>query len=236
MITYILGLIVSLLAGAMFIFNPPKNKSWIYLLLSAGGAYLIAIIFTHILPELFEVLPQHAGYVLLIGFLLQVFLENYSKGIEHGHAHGTNSNRALLIAYAALCMHALVEGMPLASVLQGSAIEFDQQLAIGIMLHKVPVAITLATMLLKSGISKIKAFYFLIGFIACTLVGSGLQMLIGNQFADQAELNMFYSLGLTVGILLHVSTTILFESSDNHKLTPKRVAVITIGLTLALLS
>jgi hypothetical protein len=73
-------------------------------------------------------------------------------------------------------------------------------------------------------------------FIACTVLGSGLQMVIGHQFAEQAEVNMFYSLGLTIGILFHVSTTILFESSDNHKLTPKRIAVITIGLALGLMS
>lgn len=236
MITYILGLIVSLAAGSLFIFNPPKNSKWIYLLLSAGGAYLIAIIFTHILPELFEVLPEKAGLVLLIGFLLQILLENYSKGIEHGHAHGSHNNKGLIISFVALCIHALVEGMPLASLVSGNGIGFNQQLAAGIMLHKVPVAITLATMLLKSGLSKNKAFIFLFIFIACTVLGSGLQMAIGHQYAEQAEINMFYSLGLTIGILLHVSTTILFESSDNHKLTPKRIAVITIGLALGLMS
>jgi zinc and cadmium transporter len=146
MITYILGLIVSLAAGSLFIFNPPKNNKWIYLLLSAGGAYLIAIIFTHILPELFEVLPEKAGLVLLIGFLLQILLENYSKGIEHGHAHGSHNNQGLIISFVALCIHALVEGMPLASLISGNGIGFNQQLATGIMLHKVPVAITLATM------------------------------------------------------------------------------------------
>lgn len=236
MITYILGLLISLGAGAIFIYNPPKNNKWIYLLLSAGGAYLIAIIFTHILPELFEVLPKQAGIVLLIGFLLQILLENYSKGIEHGHSHGSQNNRALLISFTALCIHALVEGMPLASLISSQSIGFDQKLGAGIMLHKIPVAITLATVLIKSGLNKNKAFLLLLGFILCTVVGSGLQMTIGHQFAEQAELNMFYSLGLTVGILLHVSTTILFESSDGHKLTSTKVAVISIGLALGLLS
>ena len=173
---------------------------------------------------------------MLIGFLLQILLENYSKGIEHGHAHGSHNNQGLIISFVALCIHDLVEGMPLASLISGNGIGFNQQLATGIMLHKVPVAITLATMLLKSGLSKNKAFIFLFVFIACTVLGSGLQMVIGHQFAEQAEVNMFYSLGLTIGILFHVSTTILFESSDNHKLTPKRIAVITIGLALGLMS
>lgn len=234
MITYILGLLISLSAGAWFIYNPPKDRQWIYLFLSASGAYLIAIIFTHILPELFEVLPNKAGIVLLIGFMLQILLENFSKGIEHGHGHATKNYKSLYISYTALCIHAFVEGMPLASLISETHLGFDQQLAFGIMLHKIPVAFTLATLLVSSGISRTKAFFFVFGFIACTVAGSGLQIIIGNQYADIAEEGMFISLGLTIGILLHVSTTILFESSDGHKLNPSKFIVIVLGLLLGI--
>jgi len=47
---------------------------------------------------------------------------------------------------------------------------------------------------------------------------------------------MFMSLGLTIGILLHVSTTILFESSDQHRLSPTRITVIAIGITAGLMA
>lgn len=228
MITYFLGLAVSLMAGLWFIYKTPVNKSWIYLLLSAGGAYLITILFTHILPELFENLGHQAGYVLLIGFIAQIMLENYSRGIEHGHAHPTASRTALMISYAALCVHALIEGMPLASALFSTSIKFDHELTVGIMLHKIPVAITLATLLIKSGMGKHQAALWLTGFILFTIVGSVLQYFIGST----SEKLMFMSLGLTVGILLHVSTTILFESSDQHRLSPGRIAVMVIGIIL----
>ncbi len=232
MTTYILGLLISFLAGVWFIYRPPSNRSWIFLFLAAGGAYLMTILFTHILPELFEVLDHRAGYVLLIGFLIQIFLENFSKGIEHGHAHGSASKAALYISFAALCLHALIEGMPLASALFSSMIQYDQELTIGIMLHKIPVAITLVTLLNKSKVNKRVSTGLLFAFIACTVIGSVLQ----HYFGSDSEVFMFTSLGLTVGILLHVSTTILFESSDHHKLTPKRVAVIAVGVALGLIS
>ncbi|MEX2596058.1 MAG: ZIP family metal transporter [Salibacteraceae bacterium] len=228
MIVYILGLILSFLAGAWFIYKAPTKRSWIYLFLSAGGAYLITILFTHILPELFEELGHKAGYVLLIGFLVQIFLENYSKGIEHGHAHSSTSKTALIISYTALCLHALIEGMPLASSLFSNIIRYDNELTVGIMLHKIPVAITLSSLLVKSGVRKNAALLWLIGFILCTVIGSFIQHYFGS---DSSEL-MFLSLGLTVGILLHVSTTILFESSDHHRLSTKRVLVIAIGVIL----
>lgn len=75
MTTYILGLVISFAAGAWFIYKAPEKKQWIYLFLSAGGAYLITVLFTHILPELFENLGHTAGYVLLIGFIVQILLE-----------------------------------------------------------------------------------------------------------------------------------------------------------------
>lgn len=236
MIIYILGLLASFLAGAWFIINPPRDRSWIYLFLSAGGAYLMAIIFTHILPELFEHIPGKAGYVLLIGFLVQIMLENYSKGIEHGHAHVGGTKSALLVSYAALCLHELIEGMPLALNLTGNDAGFNQQLTTGIMLHKIPVAITLSTLLMRSGFGPVASLMWLGGFILCTIAGSGLQLLIDHYSGINTDELIFISLGLTVGILLHVSTTILFESSDHHHLSPSRIVVIAMGIALGVMS
>lgn len=226
---------MSLCAGLWFVIKAPNNRKWIYLFLSAGGAFLMTIIFTHILPELFERIPNTAGYFLLGGFLVQIFLENYSRGIEHGHAHNTGSRRLLLISYFALCIHALLEGMPLASVFFSSTTEFHQHLTAGIMLHKVPVAITLAMLLNKSGMRTQNAAVWLTGFIMCTILGSGIQYLIGENAGDAATDLMFMSLGLTVGILLHVSTTILFESSDQHRLSTSRIIVIAVGISAGIL-
>jgi zinc and cadmium transporter len=233
---YFIGLLVSLGCGLWFIVKPPENKKWIFLFLASGGAFLMTIIFTHILPELFEVIPEQAGYALLAGFLIQILLENYSKGIEHGHAHPSQSSQALYISFFALCLHALIEGMPMASILFKSTSAFHHQLTMGIMLHKIPVAITLAMLLTKSGVAKNKSIIMLSVFILCTVAGSLLQYGIGESTGQAASSLMFISLGLTVGILLHVSTTILFESSDHHRLSPTRVFVIAIGIALALIS
>lgn len=236
MIIYILGLVISFLAGAWFVLKAPVNRSWISLFLSAGGAYLMAIIFTHILPEVFEQIPDKAGYVLLTGFLVQILLENYSRGIEHGHAHLGSGKRALVISYVALCIHEFIEGMPLASGLTGNPASFNQKLTIGIMLHKIPVAITLSTLLVKAGFRVSSSLLWLGGFILCTVAGSLLQIGIGHSMGAHASEFMFMSLGLTVGILLHISTTILFESGDHHHLSPSRVAVIALGIALGIFS
>ncbi|MDA7744869.1 ZIP family metal transporter [bacterium] len=236
MFFYLIGLAISLAAGLWFVLKPPHNKKWIYLFLSAGGAFLMTIIFTHILPELFERIPNEAGYFLLAGFLIQILLENYSRGIEHGHSHTANSSKVLYVSYLALCIHAIIEGMPMASFLFDSTSVFHEQLTVGIMLHKIPVAITLAMLLSKSGIQKKQSTIWITGFILCTVIGSSIQYFIGETTGEGAADIMFMSLGLTIGILLHVSTTILFESSDHHRLSPSRIAVIAIGIVAGLLA
>jgi zinc transporter ZupT len=44
-----------------------------------------------------------------------------------------------------------------------------------------------------------------------------------------------YLLALVIGMMLHVSTIILFESSKNHRVNLKRFAVIVLGMFLAYL-
>lgn len=198
----------------------------------------MTIIFTHILPELFTAIPAKAGYALLVGFLVQITLENYSRGIEHGHAHEAASHKALMFSMIALCIHALLEGMPLSEAMIPHAHHGHEHntLTIGIMLHKIPVAITLALLLNKSNVKTGVAIALMIAFILCTPLGSVLQWGIGQQAGTMAEEWLFLSLGLTVGILLHVSTTILFESSDHHRLTLKRIVVIMLGIGAALIT
>ncbi|GAB5538238.1 MAG: ZIP family metal transporter [Salibacteraceae bacterium] len=226
MLLYSFSLLISLIAGVWFIVKPPQNQRWVYLFLSAGGAFLITVIFTHILPELFESIPEKAGYALLFGFVIQIILEHFSKGIEHGHSHSNASPRALALAYIALCIHAFIEGMPLADVFVSNTSAVTREMLIGITLHKIPVAITLAIMLKKSNTSVAMSLLLLLGFILSTPLGSITQDFLGGFTEDLLML----SLALTVGILLHVSTTILFESSDHHRLSPPRVVVILLGI------
>ncbi|GAB4378244.1 MAG: ZIP family metal transporter [Salibacteraceae bacterium] len=233
MTAYFAGLFAALVSGYWFILKPPASRRWISLFLAAGGAYLIAILFTHIIPELVTELPDSAGKLMLTGFLIQILLENYSKGIEHGHAHGSKSKTAFYLAFGALCVHAFIEGMPLSGWLTGRESGAYYRLLAGIMAHKIPVAITLATLMTTLGMKKTTGMVLLTLFIAATVAGTIFQLQL-HTIAG-AEKMLHIAIALTVGILLHVSTTILFESSDEHKLSPSRIAVIAVGVALGVL-
>ena len=83
------------------------------------------------------------------------------------------------------------------------------------------------SMLLNSGMNKLKAFGLLIVF--------GVMAPLGTLFARIDVIGDFHKeiLAIVVGIFLHVSTTILFESNEGHKFNAYKMLAITAGLAIA---
>ena len=224
-----LGLLVaSVIAGAIVveIFKPKKSRN-IQILLTFSGAYLLAVSLLHLLPELFHHnTTPNIGLFILGGFLIQILLEYFSQGIEHGHFH--KSNIIPFSVLISLCLHALLEGVPLGGDLQEHT---HNALLYGIVLHKLPVAIVLMTFFLQSGMRKQRAYIFLLIFALMAPLG----VYAGNIFG---ALSNFHNeiMAIVIGIFLHISTTILFESTDGHRFSFTKIITIIIGTLLAILS
>ena len=221
-------LFASVIAGAIVveIFKPKKGRN-IQLLLTFSGAYLLAISLLHLLPELFANNPtEKIGIFILGGFLIQILLEYFSQGIEHGHFH--KSNVIPFSVLISLCLHALLEGVPLGGDLQEHT---HNALLYGIVLHKMPVAIVLMTCFLQSNMKKSRAYILLFLFAIMAPLG----VYSGNIFG---ALSLYHNeiLAIVIGIFLHISTTILFESTDGHRFSFTKIITIIVGTLLAILS
>ena len=221
-------LFASVIAGAIVveIFKPKKGRN-IQLLLTFSGAYLLAISLLHLLPELFANNPtEKIGIFILGGFLIQILLEYFSQGIEHGHFH--KSNVIPFSVLISLCLHALLEGIPLGGDLQEHT---HNALLYGIVLHKMPVAIVLMTFFLQSNMKKSRAYMLLFLFAIMAPLG----VYSGNIFG---ALSFYHNeiLAIVIGIFLHISTTILFESTDGHRFSFTKIITIIVGTLLAILS
>ena len=106
-------LIISVVIGIVLVQLVTDLKaSAIKLLLAFSGAYLFAISVFHLLPEIYVNDGKRIGLFLLIGFILQIILEFFSKGIEHGHGHLRNKTVPISMLVS-LAIHAYLEGMPL---------------------------------------------------------------------------------------------------------------------------
>ena len=195
------------------------------LTLAFSGAFLLSITVFELLPSVyFENMIDNKsdqriiGLMIMIGILFQVILEFFSKGAEHGHID-TKKNKLPWVLLISLSIHAFVEGF---------SIRLDRNILYGIFIHKIPIAFIITTSLLSTKIKKYKILLFIFFFSIMTPLGT----FISNN-SDQL---LKYSLiidSLVAGVLLHVSTTILFETSQGHKFNLVKILLITGAIILA---
>jgi zinc transporter ZupT len=234
-----ISLILSVVLGGVFVtVLKAKNKpQFIKLLLAFSGGFLLAIAFTHFIPELYHHAPDSIGLFILLGFLIQLLLEFFSGGIEHGHVHIHKGQSMPWGLFISLSVHSVLEGIPLGYQLNGMAISetvghhHDSSLLMGILFHQLPVAIALMTLLLNTNLTRTKAWFILMMFGIMTplgvLIGQLDFIIISDSFAN-------YILAVVVGMFLHISTTIIFETSENHKFNLLKLGSIFIGVALAI--
>ncbi len=197
-----------------------KDKKWIQLFLSFSGAYLLSITVLHLLPEVYQDSQKNIGLFILLGIVIQTVLEYFSKGAEHGHVHGHDADVSWML-FISLSIHALLEGMPL-------GFDNHSQLLWAIVIHKVPVAVILFIFLKNTNLSK-TAVYIFISFFA-------LMSPLGSLLAGKIPFLELYHKEVTaviIGVFLHISTAILFESSDNHHFNLKKFMAILLGFLVA---
>lgn len=134
-----------------------------------------------------------------------------------------------------LSLHSFLEGMPLEGNF-GDDHAHEQVLLTGIVLHHIPVALALMSMLLGAGLSKAKAICWLAVFASMAPLGA-LTSLMLTAMEVNLDIHFFdYIMAVVIGIFLHISTTILFESNKNHRFNLiKIITVLAGGITAALL-
>ncbi len=251
MLFRLLVLFLTPLVSGLLIFLIPKSKdSNFKLLLAFAGAYLFAITVIHILPDLYQTNTDadFIGVAVLGGFFLQQFLEYFTSGIEHGHMHlhgkkkehgeshrdhdPTSRAFSALVLLFALCIHAFLEGAMLTKPNAIGSIYDVNAILLGIVLHRAPAAFALMTVLAHQLHSKIKALPHLIGFSLAAPFGLLLSTyLVGEDILSAKGLIYLYA--IVSGNFLHISTTIVFEGSPDHRFNAKRMAVAAVGSLVA---
>lgn len=236
--------ISALLAGLAVFLLPNMDVKRFKVLLSFSGAYLFSITVIHILPELFHETEdiRLAGIYVLIGFFLQMILEYFTSGVEHGHIH-VHAEDKQIVPYSllvSLCLHAFLEGTLLVHpehshhhhVGEGDV----QPLLFGLVLHKIPEAFALMSILLfRLERNKIIAIVLLIIFSMASPLGMFLSTMLYNDHGIAHDLFPVL-FALVAGNFLYISTTIFFETSPNHKFKANRLIVSILGAAAAIIA
>lgn len=217
---YLLPLLSVLIGYGIALVLKPNNKTNLKLLLAFSGSFLLSLTVMHLLPEVYESKNGNIGLFIMLGILFQIILEFFSKGAEHGHVHGhAHMNHIPWLLFISLCIHAFLEGFPVSR---------HHDLAIGIAIHHLPIAIILTTFFINAGLNKKAIFIFMITFAIMTPLGtfSSGSLPVLNEYYDEIT-------AVVIGILFHISSTIIFESSEGHKFNITKISMIVIGIALA---
>jgi len=225
--SYLLQIGAVLVGLALIFIFDLNNQKRIKLVLAFSGAYLFAIVVLHFMPEMYAHHGSTIGLVVLAGFLLQILLDFYSTGLEHGHFHKEHFNLGELPvgAIVGLFVHEFFEGLPIE--LQADE-QSQRSLLLAIVLHKIPITVVLYALLYSLNLKKAKMWFIIILFALVAPFGTFVGSLVPALHDYGAYLTAF-----AVGIFLHVSTTILFESSHNHKYNLAKIVIVIVGMALA---
>jgi zinc and cadmium transporter len=230
MFGYLLLLFLCAFLGGMavFLFKGGNHKQ-LKLILSFSGAYLFGITVLHLIPDAYHGNDNMVGVFILVGFIFQIVLEQFSEGIEHGHMHVNNNDKVVfpLGIMSSLCLHGFLEGMPLAGGHQS-------QLVFGIALHHIPAAFALGTVLLANHQSKNKTIFFIALFAIMAPAGYFFSDAISSGGIGNLQQYFNRIMGVVIGIFLHISTTILFEAGPDHKFNRRKLVAVLLGVGIAL--
>ncbi len=230
---------IAILGGGVLLLGRKITPSQMKLLLAFSAAYLLALTFLHLLPEVMEGHADGIGFYILLGFLLQIVLDYFSQGIEHGHAHihEHTGARFYWMVTISLWIHAFIEGMPFGAsedMHVGHAHHHDHDhehsLLVGIAFHKFTESFVFASLLLHLLKSKAKAWGALVMFAMVAPIGALIFHYTNGLAFLQMEHALSVVMALLIGIILHVATTILFESEEGHRFNRMKFLVIILGM------
>jgi zinc transporter ZupT len=214
--------IYAILIGVVIAFLTKKQKSiGTKLLLSFSGAFLLALTLFDLLPEVYEHLEaKRTGLFIMCGILLQIILEFLSKGAEHGHVHIHKQDTQFpWLLFISLCIHSFLEGFP---------IHEHNDMVYGVLIHKIPIAALIGAFLLESSYTRLQIIAFLTIFAAMTPLGT----FISNTMPFISDYTDIIN-AVVIGIFLHISTTILFETGEGHKFNLSKLVAICLGILIA---
>lgn len=219
--SYLLPLLAVIIGVAIAILTKKQKSIYTKLLLSFSGAFLLALTLFDLLPEVYHHIDaKQTGLYIMCGILLQIVLEFFSKGAEHGHVHiHKDDTQFPWLLFISLCIHSFLEGFP---------IHQHNDMVYGVLIHKIPIATLITAFLLQSSFSKLQIVCFLGFFAGMTPLGT----YISNNIAFVADYVDVVN-AIVIGIFLHISTTILFETGEGHKFNLSKLVAICLGVFIA---
>ena len=228
----LLLILAPLTGGLLSFFTTRAFKDPLKFLLAFSGSFLFAICLSGLLPELYNQGGGKMGIWVLLGFLFQLMMEYFSKGLEHGHLHGKgHHHEQWLPVYLAMGFHAFMEGIPLGGIHFNSE-DTRAGMILGIGIHELPASFALGILCQSQVKNKGLRIFYMLLYACFAMGGYSFGAFLGTwENQDWVPRGM----AMVTGIFLHISTTILFENSENHRYNRIKLIFIVLGSLLGII-
>jgi len=179
----LIAVIAEVLGGAVLLMRRQWPRRFQEFLLALGAGFLLALVFTELIPRSVETLGATAGLMVILGFATIHFFEHTVVGHLHFgeevHQEVMVSREASVSAFSGLFVHAFFDGL---SISAGMQFEFFVGLLIfcAILLHKVPEGLTIASIMLTAGYSRRTVLLSSLGIGAATMIGVLMILIFAN--------------------------------------------------------
>ena len=178
-------------------------------LISLSAGIVLGVVFFDLLPEAMK-LSRHFFSAVLAGFMLLLALEKFLLI----HPHETEElagRRTGFAAYAGICLHALLDGVALASSVMMPAV--GTVVIWAIMAHKIPDTFSLSSILLFFGFGRRHVLLLLLIFSLVTPLGGAVAFLL-LRHASPTILGI--AIGVAAGTFLFIATSDLLPHAHAH--------------------
>ena len=205
----ILAALGDLVGGAIVLRNPPPGKRALGILTGFGAGFMLAVALVSMLPVAMDMTGGMTA--ILIGYLIvhltQHTLTPHFHFGEETHADAMVSRGIGVWALVGLIPHSFFDGVAISSgFIRGGTL--GTLTFIGIVLHKVPTGVSLASIMLASGNTRKRSI------LAVTAMG--LATVLGAAVTPAIKPLASYGLPLAAGVTIYVAASNLIPESQRE--------------------
>lgn len=175
-LSILLGVVAALanVVGGLVVVRARGIEPYLRYFVSLGSAFLMCAVLLEMTPESLRMSPHLGPILIMAGYCVVHLVEHtinahfhYGEETHHDEFVSTRTGYAVLVGVS---VHALFDGVAIGA---GFAVSswLGWLIFLAILLHKIPVGFTMASVMLASGHSRTVAFYSTVVLAVATLAG-----------------------------------------------------------------
>ncbi len=235
-----LGVGLFILIGAIIVFITKNNEKIVNLSISMAFGVMIALIFSELIPEAFELMENRnriltALIVVVFSFLgvfllksLDILVPHHEHNHKDKHGDIENLEHIGLVSSIALVIHNIIEGMALYGTALSST-SLGLMVCVGIGLHNIPMGLVIASTFYNSNKNKLKTILITLCISLSTFFGGIIMFILNNNIINNFILGVLIC--ITLGMIIYIA---IFELLPKM-LCSKDKKTVVVGTSLGIL-